>query len=360
MPTALASRVAAKAALKSGTDWLRARAKQTGDGGDLPVTNEVAVQVEVETWLQSRGVHYAPATDIPMGLIDEKRSRANQARRDPIVAESVDRFTTAMKTGAVFPPIVAYPDAGRLVIIDGNNRQAARRRAGFDTIFGIVLAEDTPSELIHLLTVEANAHHGVTPELSWRVQQAFNLCSIGWPDTDAAEAAGLSVAQLRSARTVQEADQRARSLRLAGFADLPASSKGALAALKDDAVFFQLSKLVIQTGMTTEEIHEIKRVLRALTSETARIEHIAAVAQTRTTQRITRRAAPGKHSRVHSPKTAIAAGIGKLLAVDPGALARQVVTVHDRDALLGRLDAAEKKLALLRATLATLSNLDKG
>lgn len=339
---------------RSGTEWLRRQAKNVGDGEPLAVGTEIADAVGVEAWLQSRGVRYAPPGPIPMELIDEKRSRANQARRDPIVPESVDRFTIAMKAGAVFPPIVAYPDGGKLVIIDGNNRHASTRRAALPVINGIVLAEDTPSEIIHLLTVEANARHGVTPELGWRIHQAFSLCAIGWNDTEAADAAGLSVAQLRNARAVQDADQRARSLRVPGFATLPASSKVALVGTRDEAVFSRLARVAVETAMTTDEIREVTRALRQLPSEAARVDHVNQVAKTRTIQKSVRRT-ENKHSRVHSPKMALSAGIGRMMAVDPAALVKQIVTAAERDQVIARIGEAKKKLALLEATMAALS-----
>jgi len=343
---------------RSGTDWLRSQVRRIGEGPVQPVTAEVAATVEVESWLQSHGVQYAPPAPIPMSLIDVKASRTNQARRDPIVAESVDRFCTAMRAGVAFPPIVVYPNGGKLVIVDGNNRQASAARVGVDTINGIVLSEETPSEVIHLLTVEANARHGVTPELAWRIQQAFGLSAMGWSDAQAAEAAGLSPAQLRSARTVQDADQRARGLKLGGFLDLPASSKVALVAVKDDAVFFALAKLATSTGMTTDEIREVTRALRGLNSEGARLEFVAKAAKVRAVERRPVKHAQGKHPRLHSPKSALAAGIGKVLGVKPEDLVRQIVTRHDRELIEQRLDELDRKLDVIRAAMNALPKLD--
>ena len=335
---------------RSGTNWLRARAKQV-DFNQPAVSPEVAVAAEVEAWLADHGVKYAPPAAIPMHLIDEKRSRSNQARREPIVPESVDRFAAAMKEGAVFPPIVVYADSGRLVIIDGNNRQAAAKRIGADTINGIMIAEETPSEVILALTVAANVRHGVTPPLDWRIQQAFTLSASGWNDLDAARAAGLTPAQLRSARTVREVEDRGRALKVSGFAELPASSKTVLAAVKDDSVFIALAKAAIVTRMTSEEIREVTRLLRGLSSESARLEAVANVVNNRTPQATAHRAAPGKHSRIHSPRVALAAGLGKVAAIDESALLRQLVTAHDREAVRKSIEKAEAKLHRLKLLL---------
>jgi ParB-like chromosome segregation protein Spo0J len=344
--------------VNTGTDWLRSQTKHITSGGDLPVSQAQAASVEVESWLQGHGISYAPATAIPMHLIDEKRSRANQARRDAIVSESVDRFAVALKGGTTFPPIVVYAAGGRLIIIDGNNRQAAARKAGLDTISGIIIADDTPSELIQLLTVQANAHHGVTPELSWRLLQAFHLCSLGFTDAQAASAASVSAPQIRTARQVQEADQRARSMKIVGFTDLPASARQALSVLKDDAVFFQASRVAISTAMTTEEIRDMTRAVKALTSEGARIEHIGNLAKERGIEAATRKATGKALRRVSSPKTALASGIGLLLKVDTAALARQIVTTHDRDLLRQRVSALETKVLELMFALDQLKDME--
>jgi ParB-like chromosome segregation protein Spo0J len=337
--------------VSSPTDWLRNQHKRISADNKLTVTAQQAASAEVEGWLKGHGVAYAPPTLIPMSLIDVKRSRNNQARRDPIVNESVDRFAAAMRAGAAFPPIVVYAHGGKLVIVDGNNRHAAAIKSGAEEIYGIVIADDTPSEMIQLLTVEANAHHGVTPELSWRIQQAFHLCGLGFTDAQAAEAASVSVAQIRSSRQIQQAEQRARAMKIVGFADLPASSKQALAVLKEDAVFFQAARVAMDTGMTSEELRDMIRTVKSLPSEGARIEHIGAVAKERGIEAATRRATGKALRRVSSPKTALASGIGLLLKVDTAALVRQVVTTHDRDLLRHRVSELETKVLELMCAL---------
>lgn len=345
--------------LATGTDWLRNQAKKVQDGPALPVSEQVAATVEVEAWLQRNGVQYAPPSYIPMSLIDEKRSRANQARRDAIVADSVDRFAAALKSGAKFPPIVVFPVGGKLSIVDGNNRQAAHRKAGLDEILGIVIAEDTPSELIQLLTVEANAHHGVTPDLSWRVQQAFHLCSLGFSDQAAADASAITMVQLRTARTVQEADQRAKAMRIAGFTELPTTTRGALAVLRDEPVFYQAARTAVDTGMTIDEVRDLIRQVKALPSEGAKIEYIGSIAKARGLERAARKVLGKAAHRVSSPKGSLVAGIGKILATDSAALVRQIVTTHDRDEINKRLSALDKKLVELRIAMSTLNTLDE-
>ncbi len=343
----------------SGTDWLRQQTKRIDDGSELPVTTQAAATVEVEAWLQRHGIRYAPPTQIPLALIDEKRSRSNQARREPIVLDSVDRFAAAMKAGASFPPIVCYPVGGRLTIVDGNNREAAAKRAGKDKILGIVIDESTPSEIIQLLTVEANTRHGVTPDPTWRVQQAFHLCSLGLSDQAACDAANVSLATMRAARAVRDSDQRANALRITGFKDLPAGTRGALQALRDDPVFYQAARAAVDTGMTIEEVRNLIREVKSLSSEGARIEYIGGVVRSRATENATRKLAGKVNNRLSSPKNNLATGIGKILSVDTSALVRQILTVHDRDEVIKRIKAVDRKMDELKFALATLAHMDE-
>lgn len=344
---------------KTGTDWLKGQTRKMSDGAELPVSEQEAAAVGVEAWLQSHGVRYAPPLQIPMLLIDEKRSRANQARRDAIVADSVDRFAAALKTGAEFPPIVCYINGGKLTIIDGNNRQAAARKAGKESLLGIVIAEDTPSELIQLLTVEANAHHGVTPELGWRVQQAFHLCSLGFTDVQAAQAAAITVSQLQAARRLREADQRAAAMKILRFNEIPTYGRQALAVLKDDAVFYQAARCAIDTGMIIEEIRDMIRGIKAQNSEGARIEYIGTIAKERGLEQAARRVMNKSLNRVSSPKQALVTGIGKLLKVDEAALVRAISTRHDRDLLNQRLEAVADKVLAIQVALEQLKDMDE-
>src|SRR5438552_4049378 len=136
---------------------------------------------EVENWLKDRGVKYMKCMEIPLKDFDEKKSRANQARPQALIDEAVERYTLAMKQNAKFPPLVAFQSSYmKFVIIDGNNRFAAAKKASRPTFPTYVIDNETPSELIQLLTVEANAKHGEVPPTDWRVKQAIHLVSIGW------------------------------------------------------------------------------------------------------------------------------------------------------------------------------------
>lgn len=338
------------------TDWLRKQSHKVDEHDTLAVDEETASATQVEAWLQRRGVRYAPATAIPMEMIDTKRSRQNQARRDPIVTESVDRFAAAYKAGRLFPPIVVFPLGNRLVIVDGNNRHEAAVRAKRELIYGIVIDDETDSDLIQLLTVEANASHGVTPPLEWRIRQAFHLVSIGHEDDVAAEAAGITVLQLRNARAAAQAEARAKILRINGFTDLPATSKQYLNSIKLEPVFFAAGKLAADQKLTIEQVRDICRAIKTGRTEAEQLsivaeQHKLLIAENAAKKALTKR--------VNSPKNSLVAGIGLLQNCDPQALVSQIRTVHDRDVIKARLADVVNKILEIQVEMEKLEDMEE-
>lgn len=338
------------------TRWLQRQTKKIDERDTLAVEEDTANAVTVEAWLQRRGIKYAPACEIPMSMIDEKWSRANQARRDPLVQESVERFTTAMRADRKFPPIVVYPKGNRLVIIDGNNRHEAAKRARKDSIFGIIIdAETTSSEMIMLLTVEANASHGVTPPLEWRVRQAFHLCSYGHSDEVAAEASGITLIQLRNARAAAEAEQRAKILRIHGFDELPLTAKQYMNGIKLEPVFHALAVLAVREKLTIEQIRDMCRKIKRGRSEAEQLSILSEQSELLSAEAAARKAQKG---RLTSPKNNLAAGIGLLMKLDANALISNIRTTQDRDEAKKRVKEVEDKILEIQIALESLNNME--
>lgn len=338
------------------TDWLRRQARQIEEQDSLAVDEQTAAAVTIEAWLQRRGIRYAPPKAIPMSMIDEKRSRQNQARRDPLVPESVERFAQSFRQGRPFPPIVVYPLATKVVIIDGNNRHEAAKRAKLETIQGILIDEATSSEMIQLLTIEANASHGVTPPVEWRVQQAFYLGQLGHSDEVAAEAAGISMAQLRNARAAREADARAKILRISGFSELPMTAKQYLNGIKMEPTFHAAGVLAIRAGLSSEQIRELCRRVKTGRSEAEQLAILAEQEQLMVAESATKKALS---QRLSSPKMALVSGIGLITKCDPHALVNQIRTIRDRDIVAERLQEVVDKILEIQVAMETLKDMEE-
>lgn len=340
------------------TSWLLKQSSQIKERAGLKVDQEVASATAVEEWLQRRGVKYAPATGIPMHMIDTKRSRGNQAREDPIVEDSVKRFAAAMRAGRSFPPIVVHPvgaGSSKLVIVDGNNRHQAALDAKREYIYGIVIDEKTDSDMITLLTVEANNSHGVTPPLSWRLQQAFHLVACGHGDEKSAEAAGITTQQLRNGRSARQAEERAQVLRIHRFVDLPATSKQYLNGIKLEEVFHAAAKLAVEHALTIEQIQNMCRAIKTGVSESDQLSIVAEQKKLLVAENAAKKALS---KRVNSPKNTLAAGIGIVMNLDPKALVSNIRTTHDRDTLKQRVKELENKVLEIQIAMETLDNLD--
>lgn len=328
--------------------WLRNQTKKIQEQTELAVSEEVASATEVEAWLQRRGVKYAPPTAVPMAMIEERRSRGNQARKDPIVTESVERFATAFRAGKPFPPIVCYQLGNKLVIIDGNNRHEAAKRARREYIHGIIIDATTDGDLIQLLTVEANATHGVTPPLDWRIRQALHLMTLGHSEALAAEAAGVTALQMKNARAAAEAEGRARALKVYGFGDLSASVKTILNVIKNEPVFHAIAKLAATQKLGSEAARDLTRAVKLGKSEADQLAIVAEQAANFDVESAIKKAMKRGPS---SPKNALASACGLFLKCDTTALIGQIVTVHDRDVIQARLEDAVNKILEIQVAM---------
>lgn len=328
-------------------------------------TQQRVGETEVRAWLKSRGVNALQNVyDFPIDQIDEKASRANQARPTALVDEAVERYVVALKNGAEFPPVVGYFAAGgtkklgdlftskaKVTLIDGNNREASFKKVGRHTIPLILIATDTPSELITLLTVEANARHGQAVEVDWRVRQAIHLHEGMGHDLEVACSAALvSVGVVRKRMTVTKSEVRAKALGLAGYSKLSISTKYKLAQIKDDAPFVAASKVVMSTGMVLEELAPFMRELHGLSSEADRMAFIAKTAEEQKILTAAKRA-NGRAARISSPKNNLATAIGKIMSVDTDELVQSLLRTVERDELARRLDRTADKLVEIQVAV---------
>lgn len=306
---------------------------------------------KVEQWLQGFGVSYSELLDLPLATIDEKKSRQNQARPTAIVSESVERFARDLANGAQMPPVVGYKSGNRVVLIDGNNRDAAHRKVpGITTIKAFVVDGDTASEIIHAMTVDSNSHHGETPPLSWRLQQAIYLMALGYGLDKACDYASVSTKQVGDHNRMVRSEQRAKSLKIHGFLDLATSTKIKLGVLPSDPVFLQASRVVIDTKMNLDETTSFIRELKTCATEASQIACVGRWADTRKMEAKAREAL-GRPAQMKSAKQGLITGIGKIMHADIGAISRQVLTDMERVEMIRRLSEAGERIIELQIAI---------
>lgn len=330
--------------LKNETDHATAAPKQ-----DLGDTSKCDSR-KVEVWLQKFNVKYSSLLSLPLANIDERQSRANQARPTALIEDSVNSYAAAMRTGDVFPPVVGYRSGAKVVLIDGNNRDGAARKVGAETLFAYVLHPDTPGEVIRAMTVDANAHHPVRPTVDWRVEQANSLMGLGYSAVQASAYAAVSVKQIQDGQRITNAERRAKELRVPNFTRLPATTKLSLGSLRGDPVFLQAASVAISTEMTLEETRKLVRDIKARANES---EQVVLIGEYAAERKMAKKAqdAMGRGRPVKSEKMSLITGIGKILHADPALVARQVVTDVERWELIHRGEDAVDRLAELDVAL---------
>lgn len=306
---------------------------------------------EIEAWLTSRGARFLRVRELPVVNFDEKESRQNQARPTPLVPEAVERYTHSYKNGVKLPPVVAWRRSEKsttFILIDGNNRHAAAKRAGLDTLPTYLLASDTPSELIYLLTVEANARHGQPVPTEWRVKQALHLMEIGWNMETARDAAGVNEKTLRTYKSAYSADQRARALKITHWSELGVHNRALLGQLKSDPVMFHAARVAIDTSMNLDDIRGMIRDVKACSSEAEQIQLIGRTSASRKAEAVAEKERKRQGQTVSNVKQSLVTAIGKILAVDSAALARLILTEIDQQAVKGRLEQLADKVIELQ------------
>lgn len=331
-------------------DWLKKStdAATSAPKRDLSVDPDV---IQVEKWIQGfAGVKYSELLELPLATIDEKKSRQNQARRQAIIQDTVDRLVPVIKRGDPIKPVIGYKSGSRVVLIDGNNRDAAHRKAGASTIRAFLVHDDTPSEIILAMTVSANVGGGVVPELSHRLLQAVHLRSLGFPIESVCEWAAVTSRQLVDHERMEKSQLRSKSLKIHGFDALPTATKLKLAALPADPVFIQAARVVIDSKMTADETAALVRGLKACPDEAAQIRLIGRTAQSREIEAKARKAL-GKPIQVKSAKLGLITGLGKIMSADIGAIARQVITDIERAEMLRRLEEAGERIMELQIAI---------
>ncbi len=304
-----------------------------------PPTSAPPCSTEVESWLSSRGVQFKPCRRITLDRIKHKESRLNQARSEALDQEVVDRYVVAVRAGEKFPPIVVYKSGSGFMIIDGNHRDEAHLKAGAESITAYEVADDTPSALIELLTIEANTKHGQPTPTAWRVKQALQLLATGEHDTETVMGAlGVTLHQVTTAKRLAKADDRARRAGVYNWETIAATSRALLAGLTSDPVFAAAAETVIDTSMPGDEVKTFLKQVRAANSEADALRVVGEVAD----QRKSRLSAvqKGRRQTLANPRTRVLSALGAITAITPGSLPRLFVTEEDRKEVANRAAAA--------------------
>lgn len=305
---------------------------------------------QVEAWLTSRGVKFAPARWLPLDKIKHSESRHNQARAEALDPEVVDRYVVGVKTGDAFPPIVVYKSGAGYMIVDGNHRDESHVRANASQIAAYILADDTPTDLIEILTIEANTKHGQPTNTAWRIKQAIHLIATGTSAEVATAATGVTQSQITTARRQAKADERARRLGVTGWDTVTPTNRMHLAGVTSDPVFYEAACTVIDTTMASMDLQAFIRQIKAAVSEADALRIVGEVADQRKA-RMGIKSTAGRHHRLHNPRQRFVTALGALMALEPKDITRAFVTDEERKEIANRCSAAAVTLMEMEEVL---------
>jgi ParB-like chromosome segregation protein Spo0J len=221
--------------------------------------------VTTERYFVDLGVGFERVPALPLDEIDDLKSLTNQARVKPLDEPTVERYTLDLDAGDVFPPIVVRRrnTRSKLVLIGGNHRYAAHKRASRATIDAYVVECDDLTAV--RMTYEDNRNHGLTLTDDERVAHATHLVDLGWKQAAAARLVGLDQQKLQRAIGATRADRRALELGVdvQAFTRIAKTGRWRLDQVKDDTVFVAAAQLAIDARLGPEELFPLVTELNA-------------------------------------------------------------------------------------------------
>lgn len=224
--------------------------------------------------LREWNLTYRIESHFPIADIDI--SGAAQVRDVAHIAPTlrIDEYRQQMANGAVFPPILLRETGGKPLLIDGNTRLAAARKAGRKTFPAIIVDTKTP-EMALILAAAVNQMGGERLSASEAHEAAILMMQQKYPDGAIARELGRDLSQVRRWRNQQEVLKRAEALGLTEQTKmLSAGTLGKLAEVRHEAPFAELTRLFADVRPAEKQAKEMVGQIVQATSDEAAIKAI--------------------------------------------------------------------------------------
>ncbi len=230
-----------------------------------------------EQALNKQGLKWEYVEKVPLADIDINKSFRNQARNQSLVDELVDSYEQAYKDGDQFPPLVIYRTSARsrFVLIDGNQRSTAARKAGKEDHDAYLVDCNDPRVIDRVTWTFNNMVNGKRLSKEECLDHAMSFVrKYGMTHAEAAKEWGLSRAQLQRHVKLTEINEE---LIKAGVKKTPLLTNDKLFSLsplmqagKD--LFCKAAETVANYGLGSKDIEGLlKDVANATTSEDKRV-----------------------------------------------------------------------------------------
>lgn len=306
----------------------------------------------LEQKLADLGLVATHMLEVGLHRFDEDASLHNQARVGaPIDEAHVAILADKIADGFPVPAIVAHEKnlGDPYLIIDGNHRYQASKKAGRDSIDVYVISGNEPStrRAVELLMYQLNAEHGKPTTIEERVQQALNLHDRGISLKDAASTVSVDSKHVYEADKLQQAGRRADRMKInrGRFDRLPPSFRKRLNQLQPDEVFAAMAQVTIDAGLTAEDLTRAMKELTDISSFEGRMKYIENVRQAFGPQIQSGKVdGEGRGRQRMSARTNLVMTIGRIESLNPPEEVMERLTSDDKLDLRKRLKSALDRL----------------
>ena len=228
----------------------------------------------VEAKLIEWAIPYEYVADFALADVQAIPSVQVRASEHIADADQVDQYAAHMKQGVTFPPIVILGDS---ILIDGNTRVAAARKAGIRSLPAFK-CKFPNGELAVAFAAATNQMGGRRLTTEEAHAQANVLMRYGYEDDSIARELGYGRTQINNWRRERETHERAERTLVAD--KLPAISKTdqrKLAAIKQDAPFAAAVDAIASAKPKASIISDMVKRIIAAPSEADAISVVSAV-----------------------------------------------------------------------------------
>lgn len=317
-----------------------------------PLAPHAARRPDIENYLESKMVKWTFYPAINLGDVDVSASHRNQARaRNAILPRLVEKYSVAIKNGELnnFPALVGYLGQGkRIVLMDGNNRYEAFAKNNVSS-FAFYIVEAEP-EMIQVMTYEFNRMNGEPPSREDMELQGIHLIDSGMTVEAAASVVGLTKSALGSVWLKEQADRRARLLRIQGWDRLSIASKRVLKTISTDPAFVAMAKLAIASKMSSSEVASAVRQINEARDQEAQLQIVEEL-KPAIRAAVQKRGGAVQSPFHKNPRAMVLAHLGYLEKADPAEIVRACLVPEQRDEIAKMCYVVADRLLVLAESI---------
>ena len=219
-----------------------------------------------------------------VGLEDIERHPDSQARIRESGLPVVQQYARKMKEGQIYPPVTLWQDGSDgYFLVDGNTRVAAKRRNGTGTTDAYILELNDKDQAV-AISANLNTLNGAQLNRDELQRAMMAMTRLGLTNKTIARKLGIPAAQVTRALAAEEFDKRAAvqwPVPEEVKDQLPRTMKARINTVADDAVFAELSNLVVDADLTSKDLTPLLSGISSAGSEADRIKVIADERQNR-------------------------------------------------------------------------------